>query len=503
MSNDDFEKMAHVQAHRVASAQKIVDKVHLGLANLGNDLDRAQAAQDSMERLLAEADNLLDGLEPDVLKGREDVALDAEGLLEPVESSSDLRIEFDTLEILTETEDLDELVRIHMDYARRHGVDVEARLSTLLSHEALEALRRRLDEEFTAQSPKCDKWDYMLAAVAGVLGGVVDVVFVGAPGEGLIGRWSEAQAENTVRRFAKLCGWSPRDGSDEIKSAIGFLERKFRVNYDQRYGADVDFEFPLRTLNHHIKSLAHSPDVIGLFFSILGQFTDRAFFVDEGRTISIEADGTLEGHTVPAKLFSGFVNWLGHIMSDAAGSSGAKERGAGLPIPFFSLLQFLNVGAFGPHRQTFAKICVQVYEQGYDLRHGMAMAVPVIFTELVIRVCRMVRLFAIDRESFELRKALAMTPELQRMLFVGHGAFCLVDVADAACKSGCSDPVSFLVRCNLIGWVRFGFLAYKELRDGLGVGHINREKLDTHIEDEYMRILTDLKKIEQNHSLWI
>ena len=64
-----------------------------------------------------------------------------------------------------------------------------------------------------------------------------------------------------------MSGWKPKiDNENNVASAIGFLEGKFRVNYDQRNTTDVNKLFKMGTKNHHIKSLSHSPDIIGLFF---------------------------------------------------------------------------------------------------------------------------------------------------------------------------------------------------------------------------------------------
>ncbi|MGP0761901.1 hypothetical protein ACAF95_25555, partial [Escherichia coli] len=65
----------------------------------------------------------------------------------------------------------------------------------------------------------------------------------------------------------------------------------------------------------------------------------------DGKLVSVDTETfELKGNNVVSKVFSGFVNWLGHLFSDMAGSSGAAGRGSGIPIPFFSLLQFINVG---------------------------------------------------------------------------------------------------------------------------------------------------------------
>ena len=86
----------------------------------------------------------------------------------------------------------------------------------------------------------------------------------------------------------------------------------------------------MTTINHHIKSLGHSPDPIGLFFSILDQFTNTASFISDGKLIRIDTSSSslrLQGDNFIAKLFSGFVNWIGHIFSDMAGSSGSRGNG--------------------------------------------------------------------------------------------------------------------------------------------------------------------------------
>ena len=112
----------------------------------------------------------------------------------------------------------------------------------------------------------CDKYDYLISVACGAAAGLIDVFLVDAPGnKSILQSWSDTQIDHLVERFAKLNGWSGKG----IDSAIQWLEGSFPINYDQRYGADVNGAFAMSTRNHHLKSLAHSPDPIGLFFSIL------------------------------------------------------------------------------------------------------------------------------------------------------------------------------------------------------------------------------------------
>ncbi|HYF78221.1 MAG TPA: hypothetical protein VD973_13855, partial [Symbiobacteriaceae bacterium] len=382
-------------------------------------------------------------------------------------------------------------------YADRTGLTLsEDPFANLLSPTQRIALEKRIRDEFSLKNANCDKFDYMIAGTCGFVGGLIDVFFVGLPGQGTLTKFTDDVTDNFVQHFARLCGWrGPNKDSNPTASAIGFLENGgktrdgkkfsgFKVNYDQPHSCAVDGRVKnMSTSNHHIKSLAHSPDLVGLFFSILDQFTNTAHFVDGGKVISINTSGSgfeLKGSTFVSKIFAGFVNWLGHLVSDIAGSSGTrrkeeegeKRRGSGIPIPFFSLLQFINVGEFGQHKQTFAKVAVQVFEKGYDFRHGMALAIPVLATELLIRVMwTFKQRFHHDRPWTECVPS-AASPELRRMFLVGHGTLCIVDGADAAFRSG-GDMIQFMLRSNLIGWARFGTLALKELRAWYRAGSLD------------------------------
>ena len=87
---------------------------------------------------------------------------------------------------------------------------------------------------------KCDKYDYLVAVACGAVGGLIDVFLVGAPNDSTLGNWSDKQVDKIVMEFARKTGWTPREGKENsVASAIGFLERNSRVNYDQRYTSDV------------------------------------------------------------------------------------------------------------------------------------------------------------------------------------------------------------------------------------------------------------------------
>lgn len=81
--------------------------------------------------------------------------------------------------------------------------------------------------------PDCDWIDYALAASSGALCGLLDVFLIGKPGESPLGDITDKWFESRTCDFAKICGWKGND-KNPVKSAIGFLERTFKVPYDQR-----------------------------------------------------------------------------------------------------------------------------------------------------------------------------------------------------------------------------------------------------------------------------
>ncbi len=331
---------------------------------------------------------------------------------------------------------------------------------------------------------KCDKYDYLISVGCGAVAGLVDIFLVGSPGNSVLGRWTDSQVDKTVMAFAKKCGWLPKDKNESnVSSAIGFFERNFQVNYDQRHSADINNLFDMSTKNHHMKSLAHSPDIIGLFFSILNQFTSTSSFLSDGQLITISTDTyELYGNNFIAKLFSGVANWFGHIVSDVAGSSGASGRGSGVVIPFYELFSLCDFGKFqvGKNRNTLATVATKVFQEGYDVRFGLTMSIPVILCELSIKL-----MWAIRRHFFYKRPLAECIPsrrhdDLRVMLIIGDGVLCLMDGVDSAIRSG-GNWVNFFLRLNIIAWFRLVCLVLKEVCIRLGISFPLQKQLDAYI----------------------
>ena len=413
-------------------------------------------------------------------------------------------------------------VLLEMDI-QESGYDFTSSIDEALSHAELEiSILNETIESVNALKPDCDKIDYVLAASSGAICGVMDIFLVGKPGESPIGNITDAWFENRTVDFAKLMGWKG-DKDAPASSAIRFLEKQFKIPYDQRGAGDAaSFVFDLNPANHHFKSLAHNPSLLGLFFSILDQFTDTSHFVTGGELISLQKAGEgfeLRGRNVPAKLFSAFANWFGHLISDMTGSSGSAGRGMGIPSPLWTwsndVIAIKRKLGISPNDfdNSMNDLALNLYKEGYDSRFQTAQAIPVILNEMIVRLLyairRMVRYFSATAKEERSFAGLWKTCEafsnasVKRMLTVAHGTFCLIDVGDATVRgfvagAGTFNPVEFFLRLNIIGVGRFTVSLYGEAKRGVA---INKAAKNAHIAAREKLIIEDY--IEGLNQLYI
>lgn len=311
---------------------------------------------------------------------------------------------------------------------------------------------------------KCDKFDYLIAISSGIVSALIDIYGIGKKGP--VNNYIDKTTDKFVEKIAKVNGW---DGKPE--NPIKYLEEKFKVNYDQRHSGDVGNTFNMSPNNHHLKSLSHSPSPIGLIFSIINQFNSTSSFISEGKIVTISTDSLeLKGNDIISKIYCGAINWFMHLVSDVAGSSQAIGRGSGIPIPFYELFLFLDFVKFGKEQTNIANMAIKVFEQGYDLRHGAAMSIPVVINELLVRFLWSLKLYLY--ENVPIKEIVNLDEKnklkLKRIYFNSYGCFCLLDAGSAYIKSA-SNPepatkiATMLYNMNLVAWLRFGKLGLDEI----------------------------------------
>jgi len=370
--------------------------------------------------------------------------------------------------------------------------------------------------------PECDKLDYILAASSGALCGIIDIFLVGKPGELPIGDITDTWFADRTKDFSKLCGWKD-DGDGSLSSAIKHLEKKFKIPYDQSSSGGVAKDiFNLTPSNHHFKSLGHNPSLFGLFFSILDQFDNTSHFVTGGQLVSLQdADGRFElkGSNIPSRLFCGFVNWLGHIISDRSGSHTSKGRGMGVPSPLWTwtndiiaIKSKLNIPV-SQFDNDVNELALNIFEKGYDARFQTVQAIPVFINELIVRLIysirRLVKYISETKKDNRNFKSLwsacepFSNPTIKRMLTVAHGTFCLIDLGDATVRGfvaggGNFNAAEFFMRLNIVGIGRFTISLYGEVKREIDfrkaeeeIRFLRRERVVVKYYIEGLKILAD------------
>lgn len=355
-------------------------------------------------------------------------------------------------------------------------------------------------ESIKELKPQCDKLDYILAASSGALCGVIDIFLVGKPDESPLGDITDKWFANRTIDFAKLCGY--KGDKNSLSSAINFLEEKFKIPYDQSVGGGIFRELiNLTPSNHHFKSLGHNPTLLGLFSSILNQFTNTSDFVSNGELISLNnSDGKfeLQGKNIPSKLFCGIANWIGHLISDVSGSSGSKSRGMGIPSPIWAwsndviaIKAKLNIPVT-EFDKSVNELALKLFKKGYDVRFQTTQAIPVFINEMIVRLLYSIRRLIgyyisvpkNDRSWGLLWKSCEpfSNATVKRMLTVAHGTFCIIDIGDATIRGfekgiGSFNVFEFVLRLNVVGVGRFAISLYGETKRAISYDHA-RESSD-------------------------
>lgn len=195
--------------------------------------------------------------------------------------------------------------------------------------------------QFDEQVPFYEKTDYAVAAASGLLTALLDIFLVGDTSLSAASKWGKKATEDFVIKTAKKIGFK----GDNLKDAVSFLEKKYPLAGDaamNSFGGG---------LQHHLRDFSHHPTIAGLFFSLLTQFTGKAYGTDVNGVFII-ADvlgGKFIGKTIPEKLLFGTVYWMFHLISDMAGSSGSigkNTAGTGIPGPLLSFMKEVSALPF-------------------------------------------------------------------------------------------------------------------------------------------------------------
>jgi len=296
--------------------------------------------------------------------------------------------------------DWDSFVRQCQTYALFQNIDPLAPYEALLTDADFKQLR---DESYDAQLA-WDEWDFVFVGASGVLAALTDALLVSVPKGSSLTKW--------------LKHYDPSKSDDWISNWIQNLSKTCKVPYDNQ-----DLLDGMYPKSHRLQSLGHDP-VLGFVFGVLDilRGTVTGFSYDKlTKNHSWVCEAVGESYE-PVNLITALLLQIGHLISDVA-------TPMGLPAPFMSLIQGINIGSIGEKRHSVGEIARSMYLNGYDFRHFLVSGITPATIEIVLRAYVMLRYYS---EHGEFKPDLMEHPKYKTMLTAAHGIAAMANAGKVA-----------------------------------------------------------------------
>lgn len=317
----------------------------------------------------------------------------------------------------------------------------------LLAEEDLASADERvriLNEEYNALN-RLDPVDVAIGVSAGILSSVVDVLLVGIPErtpEGTRGK----PLENYVRDW-----FLERFPPEEMERLARDVSSK--VPYDAPFNKDFTSEYVegLWPTMHRLYSLGHDP-LLGFVVGTLDILRGKMTTIDKfGRVLSQEIPRYAGREE--ASVFAALCKQVIHLKSDVTTSMG-------LPAPFMGLFNLMQFGSVGEEEQTVAEIVQGMYYEGYDFQHFCAQSIPVMLTEVVVRLGYFLKRVSEGhgaRESIPINANRERRPKLGTMLFMAHSVSIAVNTGRVMFTK---NPMAI----NYPQWLMFTYRSFQQAK---------------------------------------
>lgn len=469
----------------------------------------------------------------------------------------DLEIEFDVLPAI----DPDACKDPRKLEIYRGATSVEAQLA---------ATQKKIDElnvEIDQLTNHADGVDYTIAVACGLLTGVIDILWGKDFSFDRANEFGRKKIDDFVKKIATHEGYV----GDDFGDAVRFLENtdprfKFVENGKASHGAKLAADAAADAFGggsaHHLRDFSHHPTIVGLFFSLLTQFTECFYGTDtSGRFIVVRLTDLPQnkqllakariGKTPQEKIFLGTVCWFFHIVSDLAGASGTINKGGsgtGLPGPILSLLKEMSAlpifkkssnndenkdfsvwisklynGTLLGERDSDGKLIRPVkfdFRTEIGIKHELGrQAVPVMINEYLVRSFYFLRQLYLelrnnsinsfqDLEKINWKSTLPFKNRtIVRMMTIASGTFTAVDMANAAIEaartSGGTIPdfvTRMVLRVNFVGVGRFAIAVGSDAKMGIQRSRARDERMALYSE---MTTLSNAKVFYKQAGMWI
>jgi hypothetical protein len=294
---------------------------------------------------------------------------------------------------------------------------------------------------------RLDKIDWSICGVAGVLASIIDIFLVQMPKHpGMLG--SKGHDGGPLSNLIK----------EKIQGAltpaeIHALEKRNWVPYDPSNSRGLDQTVEgLGARTHRFQSLGHDP-LLGFIFGTLDILKGRFTAIDKHGKLIIQNVDIAGRDIAGMNIFEALARVFGHMKSDISTS-------AGLPAPLMPLLQFLQVGSIRRGNYTIGEVSRMMYRQGYDFSHFLAMSIPTLLIEVIVRVSYFAKRMI---EGNDIKDSLPFDtpgnkkPKLQTMLFSAH---LIATAANAGKVAITKNPLSI----SYLQWIAFFKYGFQQLK---------------------------------------
>lgn len=388
----------------------------------------------------------------------------------------------------------------------------------------IECQINELDTSIDKLTNHADKADYAVSVVSGIIASLIDSIFVGKFDLQEGRDWSSEKINNFVTNIAKKHGY---DG-DDLQGAIRHLEK---------YGSPSDSVYNKfgGALQHHLRDFAHHASPVGLVFSILTQFTRKAYGTNTaGAFITVPIDETtFIGDTFPTKISFGLIYWLLHMASDMAGSSGAFGAGTGVPGPILSIVKLLASTPIFNDKNQVNELSIKVSKlfngtllaerdkngkilknidgklaiHQMDLRGELGVlqqlgkqAIPVIINESLVRGFYFINRFINEIKEHKSLKLVDWNKTIpfnnrtiERMITIATGTFTAIDTLDAVIEGAVNSKGNWaefgrqvVLKLNFVGIGRFTVALGTDAIMGLKKDKKSKERMFLKAESLYL-----------------
>lgn len=302
---------------------------------------------------------------------------------------------------------------------------------------------QQLNREFN-QVHQLDKTDIAISEIAGIIGAAVDILMVGIPQRGPDGLEAGVLSDFIRKKFDEAFPEAEMEKLANSKISKVPFDAQDNRNTTKRVEG-------LSAYYHRLLSLGHDP-LLGFVVGVFDIMTDRMTTIDKtGKIVSQVMENYAD--RTEKDVFAAIAKQIIHLKSDIITSMG-------LPAPMMGLFNLFQFGSIGEYEQTVAEIVQGMYYEGYDFIHFCSLSIPVMVTEVIVRIS-----YAIKRikEGNKIRESIPFSlnrekhPKLATMLFIAQAGSMAINAGKVYFTK---NPMAI----NYPQWIAFAKYSYQQLK---------------------------------------